>query len=355
MLTASSIRYGGMLVDAAECDYTSFKHLGLLCPICKRTVFLVREKLRPASTRKNKNGSISAVKEANVCSYFAHHSDVDRDTINDCELRSSQITLGQRLAAETISRNQRQKIMQAHLWKITKTSLMLYELEMFEKIFAGVWMNVCVYADKRKEFALVELIKFISNYLLAIRGEQLDVCVDEIVNVVMRQSKEVHTQMSDEVRETMERKVKEMGLNNRLEDNFSDKVLAHSISLVNSVDIHMHSQIINEVLAFLNQKRQCFILNKLLLVAMHMATNRRTIIAASKNGGEVTIANYTESYKSLVRTLVGCDESVLVNFASDTVEHLIMILAEVNWAEQFEALENKELVYSYQGEGFGKK
>lgn len=354
MLTASSIRYGGMLVDAAECNYTSFKHLGLLCPICKRTVFLVREKLRPASTRKNKDGSVSAVKEANVCSYFAHHSDVDRDTINDCELRSSQITLGQRLAAETISRNQRQKIMQAHLWKITRTSLLLHELEIYEQIFSSMWMNVCVYTDKRKEFALNELVKFVTNYLSSVRGEQLDICINNTVNIVMEQSKEIHKTISKLQIEKIKKEARGMGLN-ELDADFSERILTHSISLVNSVDIQMHSQIISEVIAFITQKRQCFILNKLVLIAMHMATNRRTILIAGENGVTITTESYTTNYKSLVRMLIGCDESILISFAIDTVDHLIMILAEVNWAEQFEALENKELVYSYQGEGFGKK
>jgi hypothetical protein len=54
MLLASSIRYGGILVEAPECDYNSFKHLGLLCPICKRSVFLVAPKMRPAHNRKIK-------------------------------------------------------------------------------------------------------------------------------------------------------------------------------------------------------------------------------------------------------------------------------------------------------------
>jgi len=77
MLTASSIRYGEMLVDAAECDYTSFKHLGLLCPICKRSVFLVKEAVRSATQRKKKDGSTCEVKGSNVVSYFAHHPEID--------------------------------------------------------------------------------------------------------------------------------------------------------------------------------------------------------------------------------------------------------------------------------------
>jgi hypothetical protein len=56
VLLASSIRFGGLLVEASDCDYTSFKHLGLLCPICKRSVFLVGAKQRATHTRKNKAG-----------------------------------------------------------------------------------------------------------------------------------------------------------------------------------------------------------------------------------------------------------------------------------------------------------
>ena len=40
MRFASAMKYGGELVDAADCDYASFKSLFPLCPCCKEPVFL---------------------------------------------------------------------------------------------------------------------------------------------------------------------------------------------------------------------------------------------------------------------------------------------------------------------------
>jgi hypothetical protein len=77
-------------------------------------VFLVKETDRAATERKNRDGSTSLVKGSHVKSYFAHHPEVDKAIINDCELRSSQITAVKRLYLETKARNQRQRVMQAH-------------------------------------------------------------------------------------------------------------------------------------------------------------------------------------------------------------------------------------------------
>lgn len=139
MLLASSIRYGGLLIDAGDCNYTSFKHLGLTCPICKRSVFLVAPTQRQAHNRKNKAGESIAVKESTVVAYFAHHPEVDRSTVDDCELRSAKITPIQRLQAETTSRNQRRKILQSHCWKIIKTSLNLPDCEEVSKLLRSTF------------------------------------------------------------------------------------------------------------------------------------------------------------------------------------------------------------------------
>lgn len=139
MLLASSIRYGGLLIEAGDCDYTSFKHLGLTCPICKRSVFLVAPTQRQAHNRKNKAGELIAVKESSVVSYFAHHPEIDRSTVDDCELRSAKITHLQRLQSETTSRNQRRKILQNHCWKIITTSLNLPDCEEVSKLLRSTF------------------------------------------------------------------------------------------------------------------------------------------------------------------------------------------------------------------------
>jgi hypothetical protein len=49
MKFAASIYQGGNLIAAAESDYSSSRELGLICPFCKDTVFLVKEHLRGSS------------------------------------------------------------------------------------------------------------------------------------------------------------------------------------------------------------------------------------------------------------------------------------------------------------------
>jgi hypothetical protein len=122
MLCASSIRYGGLIVDAVDCDYNSFKELGLLCPICKRSVFLVASTARGAHSRKNKDGSITAVKSASVVSHFSHHKDVSAFTVSDCELRSRQITIEQRERIASVARHQRLRTMQRWIWQMLQSS-----------------------------------------------------------------------------------------------------------------------------------------------------------------------------------------------------------------------------------------
>jgi hypothetical protein len=42
MLEARAIYRAGNLVNAGDCDYESFKELGLICPFCDEPVFVVK-------------------------------------------------------------------------------------------------------------------------------------------------------------------------------------------------------------------------------------------------------------------------------------------------------------------------
>lgn len=46
MILASSLYQGGKLIDAAVASYEDSRELGLICPFCKESVFLVREHTR---------------------------------------------------------------------------------------------------------------------------------------------------------------------------------------------------------------------------------------------------------------------------------------------------------------------
>lgn len=117
MQLASSIRYGGIFVKASECDYEAYRNLGLVCPNCHESVFLVQQHERHYS-KANKVSSVSA--------HFNHRTDKSTDAIAICELRVKQITPAEIQRRESASRNQRLRLFNRHLWNLLK---MCYKLE----------------------------------------------------------------------------------------------------------------------------------------------------------------------------------------------------------------------------------
>lgn len=107
MKYASSIRYGGQLVEASECDYEDYKRLGLLCPECKDPVLLRGEFTR-----------LQHGKDVKVLAHFAHFPGKDPTLVAQCEKRVSKYTPKelQRMAAQ--ARGQRLKLLQRWFWTV---------------------------------------------------------------------------------------------------------------------------------------------------------------------------------------------------------------------------------------------
>lgn len=114
MKYASSIRYGGELIEAKDCDYESYKHLGLLCPECKDPVFLRAEGVR-----------ILKKKEVKIGAHFAHFPGKDPALMLACENRVKAYNESdlERLAKNT--QNQRRKLFNRFFCKIIKEHLSL--------------------------------------------------------------------------------------------------------------------------------------------------------------------------------------------------------------------------------------
>lgn len=107
MQFAESIRYGGQLIDAEDCDYESYHRLGLLCPECKCPVFL------RAKHERLIKGQIVKVKPS-----FAHFKAIDPKQIAQCENRVSvysKVDIEKRVVS---ARNQRLKLLQRWFWEI---------------------------------------------------------------------------------------------------------------------------------------------------------------------------------------------------------------------------------------------
>ena len=102
MQFAESIRYGAQLIDAKDCDYNSYKQLGLLCPECKNPVFLRGEYVKTSS----KTGVEYRVRPA-----FAHFRAVDPIQVLACENRVAKYDKKELERRANKARNQRLKLL----------------------------------------------------------------------------------------------------------------------------------------------------------------------------------------------------------------------------------------------------
>jgi hypothetical protein len=96
--------WGGDLVDAAECDYESYRNKGTVCPYCGSAVHLRSSSLRTFSG-----------KQVHVNAYFAHFK--TGPETDACEARSTgPQSATEREAMRIAARNQRLKLFNARLW-----------------------------------------------------------------------------------------------------------------------------------------------------------------------------------------------------------------------------------------------
>ncbi len=99
MRLASSIRYGGQLIESVDVDYDDYKRLGLICPECKSPVFLRKQSERAAA-------------------HFAHFRASDPALVQQCELRVSGYTKEELQRKAREAKNQRLKLLQRWFWDI---------------------------------------------------------------------------------------------------------------------------------------------------------------------------------------------------------------------------------------------
>ncbi|KJH70266.1 hypothetical protein [Aliterella atlantica] len=121
MQYASSIKYGGLLIDACDCNHTAYQNLGLVCPSCHESVFLTagHERYYNASNKKTK-----------VVPHFSHRPDKDKKEVERCKLRIAQITTADIIKSENASRNQRLRLFNRHLWNLLR---LCYKLNDFDE------------------------------------------------------------------------------------------------------------------------------------------------------------------------------------------------------------------------------
>ena len=107
MKYAASIRYGGQLVDADDCDYSDYKDLQLLCPECKEPVYLQKSSIRNL-----------VYKQTDIPAHFKHFSCTRAELVKQCESRVKHYDQKETDRRRTQARNQRLKVLQSRFWKI---------------------------------------------------------------------------------------------------------------------------------------------------------------------------------------------------------------------------------------------
>lgn len=334
MKEAQSMRYGGLFVQASECDYTSFKHQGLLCPCCKKTVFLVAGSERSPHQRTLKNGSVREVKQAKIDAYFAHHPDTEKASVEVCELRSTQITQAQKLLIAAQARGQRQKALQAHCWKILRTSIKLVDIDTTPKLLYSFWERATEhYREKKAAKRMYQLL--ISNLCDQFRiPAQL-----------------AHTKSS--LGDGIDRWFKESQ-----DESLIDPSMAPLFELWRSqLDRKMQEAIICEVLDFVCQIRQTPILQSMVENAVYNFVLSQAVGIKFKPSVEeytrvlnrITISadlideSVTENMLYITRVLSKMNRTQFEKCFYYVRDDVAQALVFTDWAGEFQRLENLEL------------
>lgn len=335
MKEAQSMRYGGLFVAASECDYTSFKHQGLLCPICKKSVFLVAGSERSQHQRTLKNGSVTEVRQAKVDAYFAHHPDTEQASVQACELRSSQITQVQKELIAAKARGQRQKALQAHCWKILKTSLKLVDIDTTPKFLYALWKESSPWLEEKdaKQFYSTMISAMCNQFRKSAQLAHTKSTLGDAINIWFHQS----------------------------QDEFlTVQTMKPLFGLWRSkLDRKMQEAITCEVLDFISQKRQTPILGALVEHSVYNfvasqahlfmgfesdITDDERIKYLNKLNPSLELSNemvegMVQATQSLALPTEEVAEALFYFIRDDVVQSIVF----TDWAGEFQRLENLEL------------
>ncbi len=315
MQIASSIRYGGLLVNASDCNYTDYRNLGLVCPNCHESVFLTHEHDR--HYKSNKSSTVAA--------HFNHRADKNKDAIALCELRVKQISAAEIKRRETASRNQRLRLFNRHLWNILT---MCYKLEHStqerQRLVEKGFVKVC--PEPR---VAMQIKKGYTNLICKTLGDQSDRILSE----------------ADYFISSLRSKVTE------------EKLILHArlkpiLSIWGqTIDKKMQVEIYKEVVASLVQKKHLTILEKLgeislynftVVTALSVESNfkdeQRLQMFNSFFAGDIQLNEkiVVEVYQALVETYMMKDRQRMQAIYDFIRDDILETIALTPWVEGFE-------------------
>jgi hypothetical protein len=226
MKSATSIYLGGEIVSASDCDFNSYKELGLLCPFCKEPVHLRSQHERMIKDEKH------LVQQA-----FIHYHNPEINSYN-CELRSQSSEGKEQIQKIQLAiRNQRLELYNRHLWEmlVDGTKFTKERMREIDKLFGKKLLS-----SLTKEARIYwRSIYFGATYL------KIDILIDKIINM-----------QDSEVAELVGLRFEEM----------TCKQINYFRTKVN---VMLHKEICQEVCSFLITDQSSYAWEKLLKAAIY--------------------------------------------------------------------------------------
>lgn len=234
MKYAKSLRYGGELIAAKDCDYKSFQKLLPLCPECSEPVHL----------RKGGNRTSSTGKSYEVATYWSHFKSVSAEQKASCEARVDSYSEVERQKIASKARGQRLRWLNQYFWQ--------------------VWTSVHLPAGA--DIATYEYVKNIPT----LQFESRLIYEANILSLMLRKEENLAANPFREMLEAIARGQqlalirddKHHLLLGELQVDFYE-------SIEKGLDLHLHSRYCWEVLSFLCTARSRPILSDILAFSVH--------------------------------------------------------------------------------------
>lgn len=315
MQYASSIKYGGLLVAANDCDYEAYKNLGLVCPCCHESVFLTagHERYYNASNKKT-----------TVVSHFSHRPDKDKKEVERCKLRIAQITSADITKNENVSRNQRLKLFNRHLWSLLN---LCYKLNNFDE--SSIFIN--------KGFNLIAENNTQAQAIFRAFN-------DLLTTIFLGEVPRIHRESEHYLEELIEKSQNEQFVP-------TESLQSLLATWRQTIDKKMHVAIYNEVVDCLVQKKHLPILQSLITLSLYnfvcvtaicerdrLSINKRITAYNSLHSQNVQINESViyEVFSNLVDVFASRNSKAMEAIAAFVRDDVLEIIAFTPWAEGFE-------------------
>lgn len=294
MRYASSLLYGGMLVDAIGASYQDYSRLLLRCPFCGEAVFLSAASHRSSHTRiAPKSNKVVTVKECDVAASFAHFPGV---AASDCELKSAKIKQYDISRSIARSRNQRLKFFQNYFWSIVSGRTEDMELYTVESVI-----------KKANPFLSTSMVKNLASNLT-------NDCVKRFRD---------YNRAKEDVKLLLQTAIAQPDKIVIADD--SDKH-REAVNWLLSVEIDLHAQVVYEAIDFLKTKSVSAILLKIIDLSISYKINTK---------GELEVLRLASLEKSKSKL-----ESDYEDLTTSICANIIAIVTGTKWAD---AMHDKSL------------